>query len=278
MSQTETLLLFVLGFCVALFVVLLFGRGIWAMMGTWSGWREHRRQPAAILELQAERDSLKAEKAMMTQKLEGSLSDMKMRMAEQMAEVSRSRNRVLDLTETIKERDATIAQLQAQLDEKLGLHRNLHEQIEERGKAANLAFATVAEREQEIATMKSALQDLQTALSYREGQIRSLTDESFAMRQLVNLGPAINAIVSQGTNQSAIEPAERAQNASASFAKPAVVNSFEARFAKGNSDLSDDRKAETIVPQSVSDDVDQEVSNVLSLADRVRSLQSGMKK
>jgi hypothetical protein len=277
MSQTETMLLFVLGFCVALFVVLLFARGVWAMMGTWSGWRDHRRQPAAMLELQAERDSLKAEKAMMAQKLEASLNDMKMRMAEQMAEVSRSRNRILDLGQTIKDRDASIARLQAQVDEKISQSQSLQAQIDENGKTLGKAYASVAQREDELSKLQTAHHDLQTALSYREGQIRSLTDESFAMRQLVNLGPAINAIVNPAHGQQASE-AERAQVATASFGKQSVVNSFETRFKNGHSDPSPgpDPTKSAALPDG--DELDREVSNVLSLADRVRSLQSGMKK
>jgi DNA repair exonuclease SbcCD ATPase subunit len=278
MSQTETLLLFVLGFCVALFVVLLFGRGVWAMMGTWAGWRDQRRQPAAILELQAERDSLKAEKAMMAQKLEATVNDLKMRMAEQMAEVSRTRNRFLDLNQTVKEREAVIAHLQAQLDEKMGQNQSLTSQIEENVKAINAAYANMAQREQDNASMQHSLHETQAAVMQRDERIYNLMDESKAMRELVNLGPAINAIINPATGQTLAEVgSDRSHRVVAHFAKPAVVNSFDARFANINSspapaeDAQDEEASET-------DDVDREVSNVLSLADRVRSLQSGMKK
>jgi hypothetical protein len=273
MSQTETLLLFVLGFCVALFVVLLFGRGVWAMIGTWSSWRDQRRQPAAILELQAERDGLKAEKAMMTQKLEATVTDVKMRMAEQMAEVSRTRNRFLDLTQSIKEKEAVIAHLQAQLDEKSGQNQSLQAQIEENVKAIQQAYANVSERDTEVTRLQQALQESQAGLMQRDERIFNLQDESKTMRELVNLGPTINAIINPG--QAGTEASERPQAVVTQFTKPAMSHNFEARFA-GTAQYT------PVVAKEDSstdpEDVDREVSNVLSLADRVRSLQSGMKK
>jgi hypothetical protein len=164
MSQTETLLLFVLGFCVALFVVLLFGRGTWALIGSWSGWREARKVPTAIRELQAERDSLKAEKAMMAQKLEATLNDMKMRMAEQMAEVSRNRNRLLDMGQTLKEREATIGHVQSQSEDKTSQVSSLQIQIEDNVKAINLAYAKMAQREEEHGKMQNVLKEAQATL------------------------------------------------------------------------------------------------------------------
>ena len=88
-------MLIALGVFATLFLVLLFGRGLWALLGRWSGWKDARKVPSTIRNLQAERDGLKAEKAMMASKLDSTLADMKLRLAEQMAEVSRNRNRLL---------------------------------------------------------------------------------------------------------------------------------------------------------------------------------------
>jgi hypothetical protein len=220
MSQTETLLLFILGFAVALFVVLLFGRGLWALMGSWSGWREARKVPAAIRELQAERDSLKAEKAMMAQKLEATVNDMKMRMAEQMAEVSRSRNRLLDLGQSLKEREDSVAHYKQQSEDRQAQILALQAQVEENVKAINLAYAKVAQKDDEM------------------GKLRDMPS---------------TATVVNGTP---------------------TPNNFERRFAAiAGNPLVD------VNPSSAdSEDVDRSVSNVLSLAERVRGLQTGMKK
>ncbi len=274
MSQTETLLLFVLGFCVALFVVLLFGRGVWALIGSWSGWRETRMVPAAIRELQAERDSLKAEKAMMAQKLEGNLNDMKMRMAEQMAEVSRNRNRLLDMGHTLKERETTITQVQTQSDDKSSQLTALHIQIEDNVKAINLAYAKLAQREEEHLKMQGLLKEAQSTLQLRDEKIRNLMDETKALRELVANRLHENA-----------HPMERPAPALVAATPSALPSNFEQRFANSNhgNPLMADSKAENILKDTSdkevdADSVDRGVSNVLSLAERVRSLQSGMKK
>ena len=275
MSQTETLLLFVLGFCVALFVVLLFGRGIWALIGSWSGWREARRVPAAIRELQAERDGLKAEKAMMAQKLEATLNDMKMRMAEQMAEVSRNRNRLLDLGQTLKERESTITHVQSQADDTLAQLSSSQTQIEENVKAITLAYAKMAQREEEHVKMQNLLKEAQATLLLRDEKIKNLMDETRSLRELVS-----------GQTSGVVNGGERILLAPV-LVSTSVPNSFEQRFANSNSGnpLLLEQAAETNYPDSMdysgdveTDSIDRGVSNVLSLAERVRSLQSGMKK
>ncbi len=276
MSQTETLLLFVLGFCVALFVVLLFGRGVWALIGTWSGWRETRMVPTAIRELQAERDSLKAEKAMMAQKLEASLNDMKMRMAEQMAEVSRNRNRLLDLGQTLKERESTITHVQSQADDRSAQLTSLQIQIEDNVKAINLAYAKVAQREEEHGKLQTMLKEAQATVSMRDEKIRNMVDETRSLREMLTgrAQETVNAL-----ERPSLPPAVMAASPSA------VANSFEQRFANSNGgnplvseNGSDMRDTDDLETSADSDSVDRGVSNVLSLAERVRSLQSGMKK
>lgn len=113
MSQTETVMVFALGFCSALLVILLFGRSLWSAIGHWSGWKGKRSVPNTVLDLQAERDTLRAERAMLTKRVETGATDLKMRMAEQMAEVARNRNRVLDLNASLKASQAETEKMRA---------------------------------------------------------------------------------------------------------------------------------------------------------------------
>ena len=250
MSQTETLLLFVLGFFAALFLVLLLGRGVWSIVGNWNSWREQRRQPLVIRELQAERDSLKAEKAIMAQKLESSLSDMKMRMAEHMAEVARSRNRLLDMGATLKERENTISQQASLLADYKERVAGLETQIEENVKAINLAYAKVAQREEQQGKLEQMLKETQSALLLRDEKIRIHSNETSGLRNLTSI-PDHHQIV------------PRTMDAQMLTAMPTTSgNPFED------------------VPKAAENDdneVDRSVSNVLSLAERVRKLQIGVK-
>jgi vacuolar-type H+-ATPase subunit I/STV1 len=290
MSQTETLLLFVLGFFACLFVVLLFSRGIFSVLGKLSGWRAARKVPAAIRELQAERDGLKAEKAMMAQRLEASITDMKMRMAEQMAEVSRNRNRLLDMSQTLKERESTISHLQTQFDDKAAQVISLQSQIEENVKSINLAYAKMSTRDDEHLKMQQVLKDSQATLVSRDEKIRNLMDEVKALREF-----AANATENRESGKAIERPALALTASAPGSQSPLLVSSiptmqsFEEPPANinGNNPLIYNPATDDIKYTARTDDVaedndtysvDRSISNVLSLAERVRNLKTGMKK
>ena len=106
MSQTETLLLVVLGFALASLVALFIGRFTWHLALRIGARRMQRQVPATVKDLQTERDRLRADYALLSQKLSARLDTVKARMAEQMAEVSRTRNRIESLTIDLNTRDA----------------------------------------------------------------------------------------------------------------------------------------------------------------------------
>jgi chromosome segregation ATPase len=115
-------MLVALGFALCALLVLLLGRAIWNLAVRLGARKNARQIPVAMLELQADRDRLRVEHAMMARKLELRLQDIKMRMTEQMAEVSRSRNRVQTLvqdltakTEGLAAREKDIEALKAEI-------------------------------------------------------------------------------------------------------------------------------------------------------------------
>ena len=108
MSQIETIMLVALGFVGALLVGLLVVRGLWTYAVSLGKRRVERRAPSAIAELRADRDRLKAEYAMQGRRLQLRLDDLKTRMAEQMAEASRNRNRIEHLADEVRRRDEEI--------------------------------------------------------------------------------------------------------------------------------------------------------------------------
>ncbi len=116
MSQIETIMLVALGFVGALLVGLLVVRGLWTYAVSLGKRRVERRAPSAIAELRADRDRLKAEYAMQGRRLQLRLDDLKTRMAEQMAEASRNRNRIEHLADEIKRRDDEITKRDEEAD------------------------------------------------------------------------------------------------------------------------------------------------------------------
>jgi hypothetical protein len=291
-------MLLALGVFATLFLVLLFGRGLWAILGRWSGWKEARKVPRTIRDLQAERDGLKAEKAMMTSKLDTSISEMKLRLAEQMAEVSRNRNRLLDANGRLQNQSDEIGKLKNEItrrDDKIGA---LNTQIEENVKAISQAWAKTADHESDAVRAASMHKEAITAVNIREDRIRNLEGEAKALREIIaaflpgkDIGRELHAAVGQNTlpvTRSLLT--DVAENVTA-FPEPAI-NSFQARFNVNNPLASVDTLSETLLaPDPVNDEpvsfpretaaagrLEQGISNVLSLAERVRGLQNGMKK
>lgn len=97
MSQTETILLIVLGFSLASLIALFMGRLVWTMGVKLGVKRMQRQVPSTLVGLQTERNRLRAEYAMMAQRLGARLEEAKLKAAEQMAEVNRHRNRLRQL-------------------------------------------------------------------------------------------------------------------------------------------------------------------------------------
>jgi hypothetical protein len=97
MSQTETILLIVLGFSLATLIALFMARGLWTAAVKVGARRMQRQVPSSLVGLQTERDRLRAEYAMLSQRLGAKLEAAKTLAAEQMAEVNRHRNRLHEL-------------------------------------------------------------------------------------------------------------------------------------------------------------------------------------
>ena len=117
MSETETILLIVLGFSLASLVALFMGRMMWTAAVRVGARRMQRQVPSSLVGLQTERDRLRAEYAMLAQRLGSRLEDAKLCLAEQMAEVSRHRNRLHDVERREHERAAELSHLRTTLQE-----------------------------------------------------------------------------------------------------------------------------------------------------------------
>jgi hypothetical protein len=267
MSTTEIFLVFVLGMAVALLVVLLFGRTLWSLMGSWTNWREAAQAPMAMQTVQAERDRLKAERAMMAQKLEVTVADVKMRMAEQTAELSRNRNRMLGLEQTIAERDTSITQLENQIAVMEGDIRRLQNQIDDNIKSLDTASIKSAQREEEYAGLQNILKDTQVAVLQRDDMIRNLQSvvnsqhDKITLLTRVEQGEAIASPTPLLPTSDMPVPVFNTPFPMPDPPQPTSNTSDVVRAARG------------LLAQST--EVDNSASNVLSLAERVRKVKFG---
>ncbi|MBL8908316.1 MAG: hypothetical protein JNM20_16710, partial [Rhizobiales bacterium] len=156
MSRSETLMLIALGFALGTLLALLFGRLVWHAAVRVGSRRMQRQMPSTLVEMQAERDRLRAECAMLTRKLEIRSEELKSQLVEQSAELTRERNRNELALEEIREREAALL---------------------EREQRMSSASEQTSLLESELATRTNALQDAQDRLQESHDTVSRLKHE-----------------------------------------------------------------------------------------------------
>jgi septation ring formation regulator EzrA len=264
MSQTETLLLVVLGFALASLLALFVGRFFWSIAIRLGGRRMQKQVPSTVKDLQADRDRLRADYALVSQKLGSHLEAVKTRMAEQMAEVSRSRNRIQSLTEDVNVRDAEITLLKQKISEleadtaaKAGEISRLQAELNERSQTltrleGDLATAAmVAGPEEAIAALGNA------GIENRIQKLSALSDEIAASRA----APGDATVPSL--------PADLDAKLAAAAAETAEL---QRELAKLDAAWSEKLKGLDTSPGKANAPDDPAVANVVSIANRIRNL------
>ena len=165
MSQIETIMLVALGFAVAALIALFLGRIAWVFALSLGKKRMQRSTPTTIAELQSDRDRLRAEYAMLSRKLELRLQDLKTRLAEQMAEVARSRNRIDTLITEVEKRE----QLVAARDEEIATLRlqlsPFENELASRTHSIQQLKEMIRDRDEDIDAMRLTIENLTRRMS-----------------------------------------------------------------------------------------------------------------
>jgi hypothetical protein len=156
MSQSESLMLILLGAVLALIAVIVFARGMWEMAVRVMRRRRENEVSATIISLEAQRDKLRAEHAMMATKMEATISDIKIKMTEQTAEVSRTRNTMLGLKQDVADRDR---------------------QLEDRARELSMLAEKLVEAEALASTRAKALAELDDQLAQKSQEASALRGE-----------------------------------------------------------------------------------------------------
>ena len=176
MSQLETLMLVGLGFAAAALIALLVVRSAWTAAVRLGAKRNQKRQPAALIELQADRDRLRAEYAMLSRKLETRLGELKGRLAEQLAEITRNRNRMEMLAGEISGRDDTLFQRDAEIAALKEKAASLESELAERNQALQALQERAQRQEGEAARLAQAITDLNEEVAARDREIARIKE------------------------------------------------------------------------------------------------------
>lgn len=262
MSQTETLLLVVLGFALASLVALFVGRFAWSIALRRGVKRMQKQVPTTVKELQAERDRLRADYAMVSQKLGSHLETVKVRMAEQLAEVSRSRNRIQSLSEEVNARDLEIkalkdrvAALESELADKTNSLARLQTELSDSAAAVQKLEADMAEARTRAAATAIAMDE---GLQSRIQKLTELSSEIAESRK-APADPTAPALPPDLDAKLAAAERETAE--------------LQQELARLDAAWSEKLKGLEASPAKLSDLPEPAVANVVSLANRIRSLQ-----
>lgn len=283
MSQTETLLLVVLGFSLAALLFLFIGRVLWSLALRIGARRMQRQVPSTVAELQSERDRLRAEYAKLSQKLGSRLETLRMQTAEHMAEVTRNRNRIDTLVIDLNARDATISARDQAIEE----HKTRIAKLESEQAEAHEALAglrgELAAGQQEIselqARLAASLADLAVAASQAsENTAPAPADAPDAderlRRRIGDLTALSQQMAESRTAEQLADPLlqeKLAQAARETEDLQAELARLDAAWSSKLAELGKAVPAATAADPAVAPS--RAVANVVSLANRIRSLQ-----
>jgi chromosome segregation ATPase len=278
MSQSETYMLIALGFAIATLAALVVGRMAWKLALRLGAKRAMRNIPSTVVELQTDRDRLRADHAMMAAKLEADRQDMKMRLAEQAAEVSRHRNRVERVSQEYAKKDGEIAALREKIN-------SLRDELAASAKEIKLLRFNVTAKEADLFALKNpeaareaAQPSDETQTQYRlQNRITELTSLSAQMsRQREDAKDdglkVLNGILVKPANSVVFE----------SEAKPEKAATTEHSAEQLQSELQRLDEAWSIhEPETQSAPTEQSrarrgITNVISLAQRIKALQKSI--
>ncbi|MDP9139004.1 MAG: hypothetical protein M3N38_12665 [Pseudomonadota bacterium] len=187
MSQIETIMLVALGFAIAALIALFLSRFFWAVALRLGNKRLLRSTPTTIAELRADRDRLRAEYAMLSRKLQLKMDNIKTKLAEQMAEVTRNRNRIDHLIVEVRTRDAMLGDREAEIT-RLKAHVDpLEAELASRTKSVQSSKEQLRGRDAEVARHQKLVDQLRAEIAERDKRIEVLKNEAVGRETSVML-------------------------------------------------------------------------------------------
>jgi uncharacterized protein YoxC len=177
MSQIETIMLVALGFAVAALIALFLGRIAWVFALGLGKKRMQRSTPTTIAELQSDRDRLRAEYAMLSRRLELRMNDLKTKLAEQMAEVSRNRNRIDHLISELRARDRQLNERDTEIQSLRLQIGPLEQELTARTAGVQQLKEQVRGRDEEVQKLAHTLEKLRAELTDRNRQVAAMKRE-----------------------------------------------------------------------------------------------------
>lgn len=270
MSQTETILLVVLGFSLAALIALFVGRFVWSLGLRLGARRMHKQMPSTVSGLQTERNRLRAEYAMLSQRLGSRLEAVKLQMAEQMAEVTRHRNRLESMTAEMAAKDRLVAERDAE-------NLRLTDSIKVLEANAIAIRADLAARDDELARLRKLGSDQSRPVEFATGGTSAEDRLKARIDQLSNMArlPAVEGDTVAPPAEALADPILRDSLDSAARETEDLQKELERLDAEWTLKLDELGRDK---PGGIDPDNPGAVANVISLANRIRALKKDIAK
>ena len=164
----QTVLYFALGFLTACLIVMLMAPAVWRRAVVLTRKRIEASVPLTVDEILAAKDRLRAENAMTVRRLEMSVRELRQKVATQLADLGNKGAQLRSAAETIDSKDARIADLEAELEERMVTYREMESDLNEVSQALHEAEVELEERGVRIEEMGHHIEAVSLTSSNRQ--------------------------------------------------------------------------------------------------------------
>lgn len=183
----EAIMFFALGFLGATLIALITLSAVWHRAVRLTTKRIEGAIPVSMVEIQADKDQLRAEFAMSTRRLENSVEQLKLKTSEQLAEIGRKSEAVRLLKNEVEAKTARATALEAQertLREKLN---STEEEVSARSRMLHEAEAALSAKEKEIAEAQRQINSITSESDSRQVEIVALQTQRDTLKSRIEI-------------------------------------------------------------------------------------------
>jgi chromosome segregation ATPase len=183
----EAIMFFALGFLGATLIALITLSAVWHRAVRLTTKRIEGAIPVSMVEIQADKDQLRAEFAMSTRRLENSVEQLKLKTSEQLAEIGRKGEAVRLLKNEVETKTARVTSLEAQertLRDKLN---STEEELSSKARMLHDAEAALAAKEKELADAGRIIGSITSESDSRQVEIVALQTQRDTLKSRVEM-------------------------------------------------------------------------------------------
>ncbi len=183
----EAIMFFALGFLGATLIALVTLSAVWHRAVRLTTRRIEGAIPLSMVEIQADKDQLRAEFAMSTRRLENSVEQLKFKTSEQLAEIGRKSEAVRLLKNEVEAKTARVTALEAQERTLRDRLNSTEEELSSKSRMLHDAEAALAAKERELADAGRTIGSVTTESASRQVEIVALQTQRDTLRSRVEM-------------------------------------------------------------------------------------------